>query len=70
MIKNHKNIKQSQITYKDSGVDIEKGNELISDISHITKYTSNKGSMGTTVTVSLWHGGVGEHLISKSTTTV
>ena len=46
MIKNHKNIKQSQITYKDSGVDIEKGNELISDISHITKYTSNKGSMG------------------------
>ena len=39
--------KNTQITYKDSGVDIDEGNKLISDISHITESTSNRGSMGT-----------------------
>ncbi len=41
-----KNKNKSQITYKDSGVDINKGNKLILDISKITETTSNKGSMG------------------------
>ncbi len=46
MLKNKKNSKKTQITYKDSGVDIDKGNKLITDISHITETTSNKGSIG------------------------
>ncbi len=35
-----------QITYKDSGVDIDEGNKLIEDISMITETTSNEGSIG------------------------
>ncbi len=35
-----------KITYKDSGVDIDEGNQLINDISDITASTSNEGSMG------------------------
>ena len=46
MLKNQINSKKSSITYKDSGVDIDEGNKLISDISKITEYTYNKGSMG------------------------
>ena len=34
------------ITYKDAGVNIDEGNNLISKISHITKSTSIKGTMG------------------------
>ena len=37
---------KSTITYKDSGVDIDEGNKFISDINHITKSTSNEGSIG------------------------
>ena len=46
MVKNQKNTIKSVITYKDSGVDIDEGNKLISDISKITETTSNAGSIG------------------------
>ena len=46
MLKHKKNINESKITYKDSGVDIDEGNRLIKDISQITEATSNKGSIG------------------------
>ena len=46
MVKNKKNINKFEITYKNSGVDINKGNELITDIALITETTSNKGSIG------------------------
>ena len=47
MLKNKKISKKTQITYEDSGVNIDKGNELVRHISNITETTSNKGSMGT-----------------------
>ncbi len=46
MSKNMKNSNIPIITYKDSGVDIDKGNKIVSDIAAITKSTSNKGSIG------------------------
>ena len=46
MIKNTKNHNKSEITYKDSGVDIDEGNKLITNIAKITKTTSNEGSIG------------------------
>ena len=46
MLKNQKNKNKSIITYKDAGVDIDKSNKLISDISKITETTSNDGSIG------------------------
>ncbi len=46
MVKKTKKTKRSEITYKDSGVDIDKGNKLITDIAQITETTSNKGSIG------------------------
>ena len=38
MLKNKKDTTKSIITYKDSGVDIDNGNKLISDISKITDF--------------------------------
>ena len=46
MLKNTNNTNKSEITYKDSGVDIDEGNKLITDLAQITKTTSNKGSIG------------------------
>ena len=46
MLKKVKNTNKSEITYKDSGVDIDEGNKLITEISQITETTSNKGSIG------------------------
>jgi Phosphoribosylaminoimidazole (AIR) synthetase len=46
MSKNQKKFNEFEITYKDSGVNIDKGNKLISDISRISKSTSNEGSIG------------------------
>tara|TARA_B100001093_G_scaffold231349_1_gene221894 strand:+ start:1203 stop:2279 length:1077 start_codon:yes stop_codon:yes gene_type:complete len=46
MVKNPNNKSNNTITYKDSGVDIDEGNKLISEISHITKATSIKGASG------------------------
>ena len=46
MLKIQKNSNKSKITYKDSGVDIDEGNKLISDISKVTESTSNAGSSG------------------------
>ncbi len=46
MVKKQNNISNSTITYKESGVDIDQGNKLISEISHITKSTSIKGTTG------------------------
>ena len=46
MVKKPNNISGNIITYKDSGVDIDKGNKLISEIAHITKATSIKGTSG------------------------
>ena len=46
MIKNTKNTNKSEITYKDSGVDIDEGNKLITNIAQITETTSNEGSIG------------------------
>ena len=46
MVKKPKNMPNHIITYKDSGVDIDQGNELISKISHITKATSIRGASG------------------------
>ena len=37
---------KTEITYKDSGVDIDEGNMLIKDIAQITEATSNEGSIG------------------------
>jgi len=39
-------INKSELTYKDSGVDIDEGNKLITNIAQITGTTSNKGSIG------------------------
>ena len=41
-----KNTNKTEITYKDSGVDIDEGNMLIKDIAQITEATSNEGSIG------------------------
>ena len=41
-----KNTNKSEITYKDSGVDIDEGNKLITNIAQITETTSNEGSIG------------------------
>ena len=41
-----KNTNKSEITYKDSGVDIDEGNKLITNIAKITETTSNEGSIG------------------------
>ena len=41
-----KNTNKTEITYKDSGVDIDEGNMLIKDIAQITETTSNEGSIG------------------------
>ncbi len=46
MSKYKKKLNKSKITYKDSGVDIDKGNLLVKDISDITESTSNEGSIG------------------------
>ncbi len=46
MVKIIKNTNKSELTYKDSGVDIDEGNKLITDIAQITETTSNKGSVG------------------------
>ena len=46
MLKNKKNTNKFEITYKDSGVDINEGNKFVKDIAHITEATSNKGSIG------------------------
>ena len=44
MEKNQSNTQKSKITYKVSGVDIDEGNKLVSEISNITQSTSNEGS--------------------------
>ena len=46
MSKSTNRLKKSTLTYKDSGVDIDKGNKLVSEINQITKSTSNEGSIG------------------------
>ena len=46
MVKKTKNTYKTEITYKDSGVDIDEGNKLITDIAQFTETTSNKGSIG------------------------
>ena len=46
MMKNTKKTTKSEITYKDSGVDIDEGNKLITNIAQITETTSNEGSIG------------------------
>ena len=46
MIKNTKTTNKLEITYKDSGVDIDEGNKLITNIAQITETTSNEGSIG------------------------
>jgi len=46
MSKNQKKLNEFEITYKDSGVNIDEGNKLISDISRISESTSNEGSIG------------------------
>ena len=43
MIKNTKNKNKSEITYKDSSVDNDEGNKLITNIAQITDTTFNKG---------------------------
>ena len=45
MLKN-KNTNKSEITYKNSGVNIDEGNKLITDLAQITETTSNRGSIG------------------------
>ena len=39
MEKKIKSFNKSELTYKDSGVDIDKGNKLITDIAKITETT-------------------------------
>ncbi len=46
MLKNKKITNKLKITYKNSGVDIDEGNKLITDIAQITEATSNEGSIG------------------------
>ena len=46
MSKKQKKLNEFEITYKDSGVNIDEGNKLISDISRISESTSNEGSIG------------------------
>ena len=41
-----KNTNKTEITYKDSGVDVDEGNMLIKDIAQISETTSNEGSIG------------------------
>ena len=44
MSTNNTKINELKITYKDSGVNIDEGNKLVSEISQITESTSNAGS--------------------------
>ena len=46
MNKEPNNMTNNPITYKDSGVNIDEGNKLVSEISDITKATSIKGAIG------------------------
>ena len=46
MSKKTKNSNKLKLTYKVSGVDIDEGNKLVTDIAQITETTSNKGSIG------------------------
>ena len=46
MTKKLNDITNKSITYIDSGVNIDEGNQLISEISDITKATSIKGATG------------------------
>ena len=46
MVKKPNNMTNKSITYLDSGVNIDEGNNLISEISHITKGTAINGATG------------------------